>query len=100
MPHHRINQVVIGGNAEQCGEHQGNGMADGEGGDELDDLAKARQKEHNTEQKQQMIIAAQHMGGAKPNVFQVTRIEYPGLVFNRHAMRPGRNTGKGRNDDK
>jgi len=75
-------------------------MADGEGGNELDDFAKARQKKHNAEQKQQMIIATQHMGGAQPDVLQIARIEYPGLVFRRHAMCPGRGTSKRRNGDK
>lgn len=41
-------------------------MPDGKGGDEFRDVLKAGQEEHHAEQKQEMIVAGDHVNGAGP----------------------------------
>ena len=56
--------------------HELQAVAEREGSDVLDDVAKTGQEEYDPEDKQQVVIAGQHMGRSQPNITDIAAIEH------------------------
>src|SRR5215204_7692338 len=59
-----VDEVMIRLDAEQRRPKQGNAVAERKGSDELKDLPEPRQEEHHAEQKEQVVVARQHIEAA------------------------------------
>lgn len=67
----RINEVVVGGDTVNSGEHQSDAVSQGEGGDIFDDFPEIGQKEDDSEDEEQVIIAGQHVGGTQHQIAHI-----------------------------
>ena len=63
----RIDQVMIGGNARNRRADQHDGVSDRKRRYELDDLDEIRQEKNDAGQKQQVVVAGEHVLGAGPD---------------------------------
>ena len=81
-----IDEEVIRLNVEQRSENQGDGVTDRERRNELNDIFEAREEEHNPEEKQEMVVARQHVNSTESDEFERTGRERSGLIGLGHAV--------------
>src|SRR5215218_8948999 len=69
---HGIDQVGVGLPSNECRSEKSDAVTQRERGNEANDVAPLGQEEHDAEQKEQMVVARQHVEGADLGVFEMT----------------------------
>ena len=74
-------------------------MAQRKNADELDHVPGAPEKEDDAEEKQQVVVAGEHVGRTQAHVLQMTRLEHGLPIGCGHSMRIAGRAGKERPED-
>src|SRR5829696_119438 len=91
---HGIDQVVVRLDTEERPPEQRNAVANRKRGDEFYDVSEPRQEEHHAEQEEQVVVARQHVDGARPCVIEMAAVSQCAALMLRHGVRQ-RRAGRG-----
>lgn len=94
----RINQVVVGGNAEQRGADERDAVPQRERRDEAQDVLEIFEEKHHTDQEQQMVVTGEHVFGTDENIGDQPAVGQHFLIGLRHAVCHEQGGRKGKND--
>lgn len=83
----RINQVVVGGNAEQRGADERDAVPQRERRDEAQDVLEIFEEKHHADQEQQMVVTGEHVFGTDENIGVQPAAGQHFLVGLRYAVR-------------
>src|SRR5215211_1544064 len=87
---HGIDEVVVRLNTKERRPEQRNAVANRERGDEFYDVPEPRQEEHHAKQEEQVVVARQHVDGARPCVVEMAAVSQGAALMLRHGVRERR----------
>ena len=89
-----VDQIEVPGDLEVGRQDQRDAVPQCERCNKFGDVLEGGQKEDHAKQKQQVVVAREHVAGPQAHVLQVTAVQHALTVFLRNAMRPSQG-GKG-----
>jgi len=84
-----VYQVVVPGDLVVGGNNQRDAMPQGKYRHKLGNILEGSQKEHHTEQEQQVVIPSEHVTGPQADVAQIAPMEHALLIGVRNTMGHG-----------